>query len=304
MARRGILFLGSKAAGLRICKRVGEMPAASVLAVVCPDEKGDPRSVEPEFRALAAEAAVPFHISTNTAQTVELIERYEPSVVLVHGWYQIIPVDRFPSTQFFGFHYSPLPRYRGNAPLVWQIIAGEQQIGVSLFEMVAEMDAGRLFEQAQAPLAQDETIADALAKADALAESMVDRFVTALQCGRLALRDQPDAEPSYCGLRVPEDGAVDWSWSGLRIHDFVRAQSRPYPGAFTVLADGRRMTIWRTEPEPRFFMGAPGAVAEIGLSHVVVTAGTGAVRLVEVELERGQSVAASSVLRSLRLRLG
>lgn len=303
MHGRRLVFLGSKAAGLRVCRRLIELlPPNALAAVICPDDSADPRSVMADFEAAAG--AIPFHIVRTRAETVSLLKQYAPECALVHGWYQIIPTAEVGEINFLGFHYSPLPRYRGNAPLVWQVLNGEQQIGVSCFELVAEMDAGRLYAQGVADLGPDETIADALAKADQLAAGMLDKFVADWLVGEVNLHDQPDQEPSYCGLRTVEDGRIDWRAEGQAIHDFVRAQTRPYPGAYTSLPDGRRLTIWASAREPRVFMGVPGGIAEITEGHVVVTAGRGAVRLLEVQVEGGGPAAASTVLRSLKLRLG
>src|SRR5262249_54036758 len=43
--------------------------------------------------------------------------------------------------------------------------------------------------------------------------------------------------------RRPEDGLLDWSGNHRAVYDFVRALTRPYPGAFSWL-EGRRWTIW------------------------------------------------------------
>lgn len=302
---RGLVFLGSKAAGLRICSIVADiLPRGMVRAIVCPDDSADPRSVQADFAALASKLDVDFHVVKKSSETAELLRQIRPSMALVHGWYQIIPVDDLPDTTFLGFHYSPLPRYRGSAPLVWQIIAGENCVGVSLFEMVAEMDAGRLYDQRLIPIGITDTVGDALALANEAAESMLTRFADDLVAGTVLLRDQPDEPASYCGVRIAEDGEIDWCRSGDYVHDFIRAQSHPYPGAFTRLPDGRRLTVWGSAREERKFLGAPGAIAEIRAEHVVVTTGIGAVRLLSVQLDGDEVVKAPLVLRSLRTRLG
>lgn len=298
------MFLGSKNAGLLACTRLAEqLPKGTLKAIVCPDDSKDVRSVMPQFETLCASVGVPFHIAATRQATLDLLQKYQPKVVIVHGWYTIIPVDDFPGVLFLGFHYSPLPRYRGNAPLVWQIIRGEPSIGVSFFELTREMDAGRLVAQKTAPLGPDDSIGTALMIADNLVRAMIDEFVPALVNGALTLTNQPDEQPSYCGLRTPDDGRIDWRWSAKRIHDFVRAQSLPYPGAYTELADGRRLTVWKTALENRVFMGVPGGVAEIARPDVVVTTAEGAIRLQIVQVEGGEPMAAANILSSLRTRL-
>lgn len=302
---RSLVFLGSKAAGLSACRTLHRLlPEGALAAIICPDDRNDARSAFPGFEAFAGESGVPLHLAANRRETMDLLGRYEPDTVIVHGWYQILPVEQRPDTLFLGFHYSPLPRYRGNAPLVWQIIDGQSEIGVSFFELTAEMDAGRIVARQIVPLSPAETIAEALAKADALAAHMLEAFAPAWVAGALDLSPQPDEEPSYCGLRLPEDGEIDWRWDGSRIHDFIRAQTRPYPGAFTSLPDGRTLRLWQSQREDRRFMGAPGAIVEIGKEHVVVAAGAGAVRLIQVEVEGEAAAPAADVLRSLRIRLG
>ena len=46
--------------------------------------------------------------------------------------------------------------------------------------------------------------------------------------------------------RAPEDGEINWDWSSKRIYDFIRAQTRPYPGAFTFV-NKENIIIWKAE---------------------------------------------------------
>ena len=42
---------------------------------------------------------------------------------------------------------------------------------------------------------------------------------------------------TFFGKRTSEDGEINWDWSKERIRNWVRAQSQPYPGAFTFFND-------------------------------------------------------------------
>jgi len=51
-------------------------------------------------------------------------------------------------------------------------------------------------------------------------------------------------EATYYPKRTPEDGRIDWKNMDVdRIYDFIRAQTKPYPGAFSFL-NGKKVTIW------------------------------------------------------------
>jgi methionyl-tRNA formyltransferase len=296
--------MGSKNAGFDICQTLVEkLPKGVLRAIVCPDDSADQRSETAQFITLAKSSAIPFHVVKNAAETKEIIKSINPTVALVHGWYQILPVAELANTLFLGFHYSPLPKYRGNAPLVWQIINGEKRLGVSFFQLTPGMDEGGLVNQQFFSLSRDETIDDALEKAGKLAHQMLLDFLNLWPTEKIHLSDQPDEKPSYCGLRQPADGKIDWHSDAERVHDFIRAQSRPYPGAFSYLPDGRKLTILKAFEVNRQFYGVPGGVVELNSNDVLVACGTGAIRLQKITVDDGAEEAPRNVLKSLKIRL-
>lgn len=299
-----VVFMGSKAAGLSLCRLMCEtLPEGALSGILCPDDRADARSELAAFEALAAAHGVPLRVVANRAETMAALDHLAPRYVLVHGWYQIVPVDDTGTREFFGFHYSPLPRYRGNAPLVWQILNGEPEIGISFFRFTSGMDEGPVAAQARFPLGENGTVADALEAANAGMLDIARRLLPELVAGTLTLTSQPEAGASYCGLRTPADGVIDWHAPARRVHDFVRAQSDPYPGAFTRLEDGQLLRIWRTAIEPRTYFGVPGAVLEVHDDWVLVACGEGAVRVLEASVDGDPDRTPRRQLRSLRLRL-
>lgn len=299
-----LVFMGSKQAGLEICKCIIKKTDSEVLlAIVCPNDSGDLRTEINSFEMLANDNNIPLHIVNNTNETIEVLNHFKPSIVLVHGWYQIIPVDKLPDTLFLGFHYSPLPKYRGNAPLVWQIINGEEQLGVSFFQLTAGMDEGDLVDQKFFHLDRSENVSDALTKANALAQTMITTFLDELSFKNINLRKQPSVPASYCGLRIPDDGLIDWGKTAASIYDHIRAQSRPYPGAFTYLPDGRKLTVWSATEEETLFYGVPGSVMAIATDSVVVACGKGAIRLTDIDVEGMETCLPNQIIKSIKTRL-
>jgi len=303
MNMRRLLFLGSKEAGLMALRRLLHgLPEGTVPAILCPDDRSDTRSEYEAFVSLARQHRLPLHLVQTTKETSELINSYAPQTVIVHGWYRMIPVAQFPAIDFLGFHYSPLPLYRGNAPMVWQIINGEAQLGVSFFALTEGMDDGDLVDQAVFELAPREDVSDAIRKANERVAAMLDNFIPRWLAGEVSKRPQPDRAASYCGLRLPEDGRIDWRTDAARVNNFIRAQTRPYPGAFSLLGEGRVVRFWRSEIDSRCFYGTPGAVVEVASDAIVVACGVGAVRVLHADLDGEATASATSALRSLKVR--
>ena len=295
-------FMGSKEAGLQLCSLLCELlPRGTLKAIICPNDSQDSRSVFPLFLDIAQKNNIPIHITNSREETASLIDKYNVQISFVHGWYQIIPIDG--SCEFYGFHYSLLPKYRGNAPLVWQIINGESEVGVSFFRFNEFMDEGEIVSQEKVKLECNEDIGDALRKTNALAIELARKYIPHIISNEIALFPQSKDQPSYCGMRIKDDGRVDWSWSAKRVHDFIRAQASPYPGAFSFTENGGKVIFWKSSLEPRVFYGVPGSVVAVMENAVTVACGSGAIRLHIIEEETGGKRNASEVFKSLKSRL-
>jgi methionyl-tRNA formyltransferase len=286
-----LLFLGSKPLGLRLMEELAAQAQGRLAAVATCDDTADDRGCLPAFRAAAAARALPFEILAPKAVSA-WIERWRPYAVLVCGWYWKIPAAALAMTPggVLGLHASLLPRYRGNAPLVWALLNGENEAGVSLFRMEEGMDTGDLLAQERFPLGPDETIADALAKAETASLAALREALPGLLAGQPRFRPQAPEGVSVFPKRSPADGRLDWNAPAPSVHNAIRAQTRPYPGAFAFLGD-RKMIVWSSARErasgdqSEALAGDPGRVLEAGPGGALVACGQGMVRLKEIQFE-------------------
>ena len=78
-------------------------------------------------------------------------------------------------------------------------------------------------------------------------------------------------------------GITSFDRTSTEVHDWIRALTRPYPGAFAHLA-GEKVTLWRAQVvHERGSLLPPGTVLGVHDDGVVVTTRTGAIRLLEVQ---------------------
>jgi methionyl-tRNA formyltransferase len=120
---------------------------------------------------------------------------------------------------------------------------------------------------------------------------MILRVMPALFAGQRPGRAQDPPSGPPLPRRQPEDGRLDWTRSSDEIYDFVRALTRPYPGAFTG-AGGDRLIIWRCARLPAAVAAGvrarPGEVLGAVVSPTeracgqLVACGRGAIVLLEV----------------------
>lgn len=265
------------------------------------------RSGAAEYRPVCERFGVPLHevVDINGEDGLNALRTFEPDIAFVIGWSQIVrpPALRLARVGMIGAHSSLLPHNRGSAPVNWTLIHGEHETGNSLFWLSEHVDAGDLIDQVRIPVTRYDTCSTLYQRVAASNRDMLLRLLPSLIAGERPGRPQPVTHEPVLPRRRPADGKIDWGRPSDVVYDFVRALTRPYPGAFSWL-DGKRWFIWQVACPP---VSGPSAQAKPGqvlgpvVSPVVdacgqaVACGRGTVVLLEVESEDGE------VLRGPRL---
>lgn len=298
-----VLFMGSKRLGLRALVAMRTAAPDSVIGAITIDDRSDVRNAFEEFHKYANESGLRLETANNRRHAEQLIAEFRPDLCFVVGWYWLITDETLKIVPhgFIGIHNSLLPKYRGGSPLVWALINGEREVGFSLFSFTQGMDDGPIWAQKRFPVGDEDTISDLLGRFEDQAVLTLHSSYADILNGKIAPQPQPHAEATFCAQRQAFDGAINWLQPAHRVHDFIRAQTDPYPGAFTYLRD-EKLTIWRSRCEPDIFYGTPGQVAAIGTAGVRVVCGDNrGLEVLEVEFQ-GKRLPASEVLRSIRIR--
>ncbi len=182
--------------------------------------------------------------------------------------------------------------------MVWAVINGETETGVSLFYIGEGMDDGDIIASSRFTIGKHDTISQVADKAVESSVSIFTEYYPRLLRGDAPRKPQSNDECSYCAQRIPEDGKINWNWPLQRVYNFVRAQSRPYPGAFTVL-NGKKLTIWTASPMEEIFYGTPGQVVRISAEGVVVICGDNrAITIKTAQLQDDQTSATQDIIRT------
>jgi methionyl-tRNA formyltransferase len=181
-------------------------------------------------------------------ESYQVVEKWKPDLIVVIGWYYFIPqsIMKLPPKGVIGIHASLLPKYRGNAPLVWAMINGETETGVSLFYIEKGVDEGDIIGQKSFTISEQDYIADVLQKASDASVELLRENLPLISADKADRLSQDHTLATIFPKRSPEDGLINWEWETKKIKDFIRAQSKPYPGAFTII-NNKKLIIWQAE---------------------------------------------------------
>ena len=279
----------------RECLEVAAQSGAEVVGVVTLPGPVDPhRSGQCSFDEVAARlgARLIETVDVNAAETIEAVRALEPELAFVVGWSQLVREDFIAVARggVFGMHPTLLPRHRGRAPIPWAILSGLARTGVTLFEIAdPSADAGPILGQIVVEIAPDETATSLYERLARAHLDLLREYVPQLVAGTAPRLPQDERRASEWPKRTPAEGIIDWETRAPYLHDWVRAQTRPYPGAFTYLGD-ERVVVWRARPVEG--SGPAGTVLEERTEGPVVACGEGALLLEEVEASSPLAVGA------------
>lgn len=269
------------------------------------------RSGAGDYASLCAEYGVPLYevSNVNDEDAVALLRGLRLDLVFVIGWTQIVRAEALRSARLgmVGAHASLLPRHRGRAPINWALIKGERVTGNTLMWLGEGVDTGDIIDQVEIPVSVYDTCASLYEKVAASNREMILRLLPKLLAGERPGRPQSHTGEQDLPGRRPEDGLIDWGGSSVEVYNFIRALTRPYPGAFGWLK-GRRWNVWQAAlpPDTIARAAAPGEVVGAVVSTAdgscgqLVACGRGAVILLEVEAEGGGPLLAGRALSEQR----
>jgi methionyl-tRNA formyltransferase len=225
---------------------------------------------------------------------IEEIRAFKADVVVVMAYGQILPSDvlKIPRITCLNLHASLLPRWRGAAPFLAAIAAGDRETGITVMYMNEGLDTGDIFLQRRIEIQSKETggsLHDRLAQIapEALLEAL--RLLAAGDAPRIS---QDNTQATYAPKLKREHGQINWSEPAEAIERKIRAFN-PWPGAFMKLKD-QNLKIFSAS-----VVGLNGSAGEILRSEndLVIAAGERAVSLREVQLEGRRRMSALEFLR-------
>lgn len=292
-------------------------PHAVVGVLTQPDRpKGRGRQLAASPVKLAAlECGIPISQPVSLKQEADRADLagWKTDVLVVVAYGLILPraVLELPRLGCVNIHASLLPRWRGAAPIQRAILAGDAQTGISIMQMDVGLDTGPVFLERVVPIQPEDTsgsLHDRLAAEGAAALLPV---LQGLAAGTAKSAPQGEEGLTYAAKIDKSEALIDWKQPAAEIERKVRAFN-PWPVAETRLA-GEQLRIYRAAVSMEFsqdvggFASEPGTIVAVRDNSVVVSCGTAALAVSEVQRPGRRPVAAKDLINTVDLvgrRLG
>ena len=168
------------------------------------------------------------------------------------GWQRIIPkniLDKF-SQGVFGMHATQfhLPYGKGRSPINWGIIHNAKSLYANIFKYDEYVDNGLIFSSKQIHLNLLDDINTTQQKLSLVFCDEVINLINSFKNNNVMLKKQDGDKGEYFyPKRTEDDGKINFNDNMNNIVNFVRAQTKPYPGAY-ILTSHNRYKVWKIIP--------------------------------------------------------
>lgn len=301
-----VVFITHNELGQACLKELDSL-GADIQAVYTRPER-DELADQVDLAEFTTSNEIPLHRveSVNTASVKAQILEYDPDFLFVIGWSRLVDSEiiEIPSVAALGMHPAPLPRGRGRAPLAWSIIKGLDETALSLFHLVEEADAGDLVGQKPLPIDIDDDVSSLYQKMVKAGRTLMRDHYLEFSEGTVRNIPQDDSQATWWPKREPHHGLIDWNQQPDELYNWIRGQSRPYPGAFTYLND-EKITIWAVNPpENNSSFGCPGEIMYQDGDSLGVEAWEAIIELTEIQVEGDEAIPAGSLVSNYNFSVG
>ena len=280
-----LIFMGTPDFSATVLKGLLESGQYEVLAVVTQPDRAVGRKKEIRMtpvKEVALAYQLPVYQPEKLSKSPELDElmALEADGIVTAAFGQFLPSRLLASFDFaVNVHASLLPKYRGGAPIHYAIINGDKEAGVTIMEMVKEMDAGDMIASRSILIEDSDNVGTLFDKLAVLGRDLLLDTLPAYLAGDIQPQAQDQSLVTFSPNIRPEEEEIDWKKTNRQIFNQIRGMY-PWPVAHT-LWQGERFKIYEAELADGY--GQPGEILEIGKRKLLVATGEGAIALKTVQ---------------------
>jgi len=304
-----IVFMGTPSFAVPSLKLLIDSGYKPEICITQPDKpKGRKQKLRsPEIKKVAEAYKIkviqPDNVNSN--ETFNTLSHIKPKIIITvaYGGYLGRRLRNYPEYGCINLHPSLLPKYRGAAPINHTLFNGDKYTGNTVFKLVAKMDAGPVLYQTRLKIKPEENFSQL---SDRLAEDGAKALIRCLEKlseQDIVIKNQNEAEATYCPKLKKEDMLLSWRMEARVICNKVRGLSYR-PGAVACFR-GKRIKILKSKILQQRSLEEAGKILElIKPTGIVVSTADQNILIQEVQPEGKRIMSSYAYNLGARIKLG
>lgn len=256
----------------------------------------------PDVKVCAQSLDIPVYQpeSMKNGDALEIINQYNPDVIVVAAYGKILPKAVLDAPKFgcVNIHGSLLPKYRGAAPIQQSVLNGDKVTGITTMLMDVGLDTGDILLTEETQIGENETSGELFDRLAELGGNLILKTLSALEKGEITPKKQDESLATHTSKIDKSLCPIDFSKSAFEVHNKVRGLN-PWPVATTKIG-GKNIKVYSTRLCLK--SGKNGEV--ISTKPLVVACGEKSVEILELQPEGKKRMTADAFLAGHKLEIG
>lgn len=236
-------------------------------------------------KVIAEKYNIPVFQPIKIRKDFSFMDSLKVDLVITLAYGQIVPQGFLDIPRFgcLNLHGSLLPKLRGASPVQTALINNEKVTGVTLMEMVAAMDAGRMYGKKEVIIEEDDNATSLFKKISEAAKDLVLELLPKYVNGELEGVPQDENEVTFCSLIKPEQEKLDLSKDILEVYGYIRGLSDE-PGAYLYL-DSQKLKIFKAKIANDLVTAEVGTIVQADKRGLLLQCQNGQLAILELQKE-------------------
>ena len=236
-------------------------------------------------KVIAEKYNIPVFQPIKIRKDFSFMDNLKVDLVITLAYGQIVPQGFLDIPRFgcLNLHGSLLPKLRGASPVQTALINNEKVTGVTLMEMVAAMDAGRMYGKKEVVIEEDDNATSLFKKISEAAKDLVLELLPKYVNGELEGIPQNEEEVTFCSLIKPEQEKLDLSKDILEVYGYIRGLSDE-PGAYLYL-DNQKLKIFKAKIANDLVTAEVGTIVQADKRGLLFQCQNGQLAILELQKE-------------------
>ncbi|NDD57786.1 MAG: methionyl-tRNA formyltransferase [Chlamydiae bacterium] len=306
-----IVFFGTSSFSAQILQNL-LAKSFNIAAVVTRPDKPRGRSLQldcPPVKKYLQDASSHIPIfqpeKASAAEFEEILRTIEADLFLVVAYGEILKQNilDLPKKKCINIHASLLPSYRGAAPIHRCIMNGDKRTGITIIEMVRQMDAGDILAQESFEISKEMNFKDVEARLLEISYTLLDEILNHFDQFYAQKKAQDLDKVTFAAKISQEDLEIKWVDEASLIFNKIRAFS-PSPGAWCKILIGseiKRIKIFSSK-SVQDYEKPPGSLIA-NEKELIISCLHGAIAPLEVQLEGKKRMSISEFLKGLNQKI-
>ncbi len=256
----------------------------------------------PDVKVCAQELDIPVYQpnSMKGEEALEIINRYNPDVIVVAAYGQIIPKSILDAPKYgcVNIHGSLLPKYRGASPIQQSVLNGDKVTGITTMLMDVGIDTGDILLTSETEIGENETSAELFDRLALLGGEVILDTLKALENGTVTPVKQDESLATHTSKIDKTLCPIDFTKTANEVHNKVRGLNS-WPIATTKIC-GKNVKVYTTRLCDKG--GKCGTV--ISVKPLVVACAEGSVEICEIQPDGKKRMTAEAFMAGHKIEIG